>query len=554
MAGRFTFRTRFIVIGIIFLAGYAALLAVGGLTLERVRIGGTLYGEVARDKDLIADILPPPEFIVEPNLLCYEIATAETQRDRETLIAQLKRDIEAYRLRHRYWDEHLDDPQMRALLLGAAHEPAERFFQVTEQEFLPAVAAAAAGASGAAGAPLEILNTRLDPLFAEHKSAVERTVAVTEANIAANEARAAGEVRRGRLVSLAVALAFIAVVLVAGVWLARSVLGAMDMLIGRMRDMAMADADLSARLDVHSRDEVGELARWFNALLDKFAGLVAQVRNSTVQLTSTATQVAATSRYQEETINSLGASTNQIVAATHEISATGAELLSTMNEVNRVAHDSAATASEGSRGLTEMGSTMSALADSSEAISSKLAVINDKANSIAGVVITINKVADQTNLLSVNAAIEAEKAGEYGRGFLIVAREIRRLADQTATATQDIEQTVNQMQSAVSTGVMEMDKFRDQVRQTVQDVNGIGEKLGRIIGQVEVVTHSFESVNQGMASQAEGVRQINDAMGSQSENVKKTLESLGDFTSAAEGMRGAVASLREQLGRFKLDG
>ncbi len=550
MAGPFSFRTRFIVIGTIFLVGYAALLVVGGLTLERVRIGGSLYDEVAHEKDLIADILPPPKFIVEPYLLCYQIATAETQRERGPLIAQLTQGVEAYRQRQRYWEEHLDDPKIRELLLDTSHEPAERFFQVMEQEFLPAVV----GASGTAGTPLEILTVKLDPLFAEHKTAVERTVAVVQANIADNEAMAASAVSRGRFVSLAVAVTFIAILLIAGAWLARSVLGAMSMIIGRMRDMAMADADLSARLDIHSRDEVGELAKWFNALLDKFSELVVQVRNSTVQLTSTATQVAATSRYQEETINSLGATTSQIAAATHEISATGAELLSTMNEVSRAAHESAATASEGSRGLSEMESTMSSLASSSEAISSKLAVINEKANNIATVVTTINKVADQTNLLSVNAAIEAEKAGEYGRGFLIVAREIRRLADQTATATLDIEQTVNQMQSAVSTGVMEMDKFSDQVRHTVQDVKEIGGKLGQIIGQVEVVTHSFESVNQGMASQAEGVQQINGAMESQSESVKKTLESLGDFTAAAESMRGAVTSLRQELGKFKLDG
>src|SRR5438093_9938525 len=97
-------------------------------------------------------------------------------------------------------------------------------------------------------------------------------------------------------------------------------------------------------------------------------------------------------------------------------------------------------------------------------INAKLAVLNEKASNINQVVTTITKVADQTNLLSINAAIEAEKAGEYGRGFLVVAREIRRLADQTAVATLDIENMVRLMHDAVSAGVMQMDKFSEQVR------------------------------------------------------------------------------------------
>ena len=101
------------------------------------------------------------------------------------------------------------------------------------------------------------------------------------------------------------------------------------------------------------------------------------------------------------------------------------------------------------------------------------------------VVTTITKVADQTNLLSINAAIEAEKAGEYGLGFLVVAREIRRLADQTAVATLDIERMVKEMQYSVSAGVMEMDKFSEQVRQVVSEVGTIGGQLGQIITSVQ---------------------------------------------------------------------
>ena len=141
-----------------------------------------------------------------------------------------------------------------------------------------------------------------------------------------------------------------------------------------------------------------------------------------------------------------------------------------MNEVAAVAEQSATLAGTGQAGVTRMEETMRHVMDAAGSINAKLAVLNEKAGNINQVVTTITKVADQTNLLSLNAAIEAEKAGEYGRGFAVVATEIRRLADQTAVATYDIEQMVKEIQSAVSAGVMGMDKFSEEVRRGMHEV------------------------------------------------------------------------------------
>src|SRR5258705_12252098 len=119
------------------------------------------------------------------------------------------------------------------------------------------------------------------------------------------------------------------------------------------------------------------------------------------------------------------------------------------------------------------------IVEASSSINDRLAVLSDKAGNIGAVVTTITKVADQTNLLSLNAAIEAEKAGEYGRGFAVVATEIRRLADQSALATGDIEQIVKEMQSAVSAGVMGMDKFSEEVRRGGGVVQKVSDELSQ---------------------------------------------------------------------------
>ncbi len=151
-------------------------------------------------------------------------------------------------------------------------------------------------------------------------------------------------------------------------------------------------------------------------------------------------------------------------------------------------------------------------------------------------VTTITKVADQTNLLSINAAIEAEKAGEYGRGFLVVAREIRRLADQTAVATLDIETMVRQMQDAVGAGVMQMDKFADEVRSGVAQVTKINQMTWEIITEVQSLSSRFQLVNEGMRNQSTGAQQINDAMGANRGRHRGTRRSRSRSSSSATAM------------------
>jgi methyl-accepting chemotaxis protein WspA len=167
-------------------------------------------------------------------------------------------------------------------------------------------------------------------------------------------------------------------------------------------------------------------------------------------------------------------------------------------------------------------------------------------------VTTITKVADQTNLLSLNAAIEAEKAGEYGRGFAVVATEIRRLADQTAVATDDIEQMVKEIQSAVTAGVMGMDKFSEEVRRGMLEVQRVGEQLSQIIQNVQELAPRVESVNEGMQAQATGAEQITEALGQLSDAAQQTVESLRQSKQVIDGLNQAASGMRGGVSRFRL--
>ena len=351
------------------------------------------------------------------------------------------------------------------------------------------------------------------------------------------------------------AIAFMVIATLVVYAVARLVAGTISRPIRDAADVAgrVAAGDLTARITTSASGEAGQLLHAVDKMTQDLRSLIGRIQQSSITLMSTATEISATSRQQGEAVSDYGASTSEAAAAVKEISATSLELLRTMNEVNHVAGQTRDLASDGQGNLAEMGRSMRQLAESTSSIGSKLSVISERAGHINLAVTTISKVADQTNLLSINAAIEAEKAGEYGLGFLVVAREIRRLADQTAVATLDIERMVKEMQYSVSAGVMEMDKFSDQVRRGVDEVAAIGDQLGGIIGAVQGLTGRFDQVNEGMRVQSQGAEQIREAVIRLSEGAHQTSISLHEFNRATDHLRDAVGGLKEEVSRFSVD-
>jgi methyl-accepting chemotaxis protein len=338
------------------------------------------------------------------------------------------------------------------------------------------------------------------------------------------------------------------------------------LLVGRLQSSAVAEplsrlvtsldrmrqGDFTERLALDQKDEFGAVNRGLNRLADDLGELVRQVQHSGIQLNTAANEIAANSKEQQGTAHEIAATTAQIGATSKEISATSKELVKTMNEVNLVAEETAHLAGSGQAAIARMEGTMRQIMDASGSITAKLAVLSEKTSNINSVVTTITKVADQTNLLSLNAAIEAEKAGEYGLGFAVVAMEIRRLADQTAVATYDIEKMVKEMQSAVAAGVMGMDKFSEEVRRGVEEVRQVSTHLAQIIHQVQTLSPRFQTVNEGMHAQATGAEQISETLTQLSEAAHQTAESLRQANHAIEQLNGAARGLQTSVARFKL--
>lgn len=353
-----------------------------------------------------------------------------------------------------------------------------------------------------------------------------------------------------RLAAFAAAAALVAVAVAVPLahWLASLIAHPLDQAAAAAE--AVVGGDLRHPLVLGGGDESGRLLAAVAALQHALGGLATAIRDAAGRLAGVDADTTAALRHQERVVGGFSGSAHEITAAVAEISATSEQLLEATGDVMTSAREAALVADEGREGLDSMAASMQHLDDAMNAFTRKLATISQRAAGITSVVTTIAKVAEQTNLLSVNATIEAEKAGESGRGFRIVAQEIRRLADQTAQATKDIERLVRDMQAAVAGGTMEMDRFRNEVGSRTGEVAAVSEKLGRIIEPVQSVTRSLEQVHEGMTAQSQGARQIRAAMESLRGDAAESATSLEAFAAALDAIRGVTTDLEAEVARF----
>jgi methyl-accepting chemotaxis protein WspA len=529
----------------------ATLLAVGialGLGLyvqDRYAVGGPVVKRLGVQKDFLADATPAILVLTQPVITLQELERETDRAEIDRLTNKYHAQEAGYRENRLHWLKLLPDGEAKKLLEGELNDRAEEVFRIADQELVPI-------ARGQAKGDKSVAIRRILVAFNRQRETGERVTKLAEGQVTAERDTAAADVLFWSRLNLAITLIAVAFLVTLKWVTARSITRSADLLNARMQELAGGASDLTARVPPQKEYELDQLAQSINGMIGKIQTIVSKVREATLQLLSVASEIAATARDQEHTVQNLSASTTEVAASVREISATSKDLSGTMNEVNSSAAHAADLATRGRENTTKMAAEMKQLVESTASVSTKLGLIREKADSINAVVTTITKVADQTNLLSINAAIEAEKAGEYGRGFLVVAREIRRLADQTAVATLDIETIVKQMQDAVGAGVMQMDKFADEVRSGVAQVTRINQMTWEIITEVQGLSSRFGLVNEGMNNQAIGAQQINDAMAQIATGASRSAQSVKEFERATAHLRASVEGINQEISQFRV--
>ena len=268
------------------------------------------------------------------------------------------------------------------------------------------------------------------------------------------------------------------------------------------------------------RDESRQLLDSFEAMTDRLSSLIVQMQTSAMQITSYSREIVTVRNQLEAPQMEDMPSNYQVVQIAEKMALNCEQVSQALDQVTAIYQDMANTVTNGKENLASVEENMHQLANYTNSIASRMGTITEKSNNISRVMTTISQVADRANLLSLNAAIETEKSGEYGAGFAAIGREIRQLADQTAVATLDIELMVKDMQTAVSNEVTEIDKFSQELSLSLKGVHNVSQQLAAIISQIQHLTPRFQLVSQGMANQTQAATQINQAISSSYLGVK----------------------------------
>lgn len=314
----------------------------------------------------------------------------------------------------------------------------------------------------------------------------------------------------------------------------------------------VAAGDLSSPLEAAGGDEIGDLILALGVMRQALADLVGRVKRSSQQLVAVGEEIAAASGHEEKRARDFGELTRQIAASVREISATGEATVCNIADVARATSDTADAAATGKQSLYDTEAAMQRMNAGMASVAEGFSAIGDQAESINDIMAAMTDIAVQTNLLSLNASIEAEKAGRQGAGFAVVANEIRRLADQSAVAALDVEQRVYRMRQVVARGVQEMEAFQAEVSGGLIEIERLGEHFAGVSAGVEQLSPRFGQVYENMRTQAAGAQQIDQAMSGLKDDAQGAAKSSANLRQMVVKLDAAVQDLLGEIARFKV--
>lgn len=316
------------------------------------------------------------------------------------------------------------------------------------------------------------------------------------------------------------------------------------------RDLAQAAVYRGQHL---TGDESGELTSVMVQMIEDLHNLVGQLKTASARLAEATSALQSRGREQSVAAESLSRGSGSIASAAATIVEAVNTLNETMGEVSEGAQSTVALARAGEDALSKMRNGVDTLNRATENVAFKLAAVTDHTANIRRIGALIGTIAEQTNVLSLNAAIEAERAGVSGRGFAVVAREIRRLADQTSLAALEITQMVGQVHRSVSEGGTEMDSFQGIVRNGLIYADEVQAQMTAILDRVQSLGPRFGSVERKMQVQVQAVGRIRAAIADLHDSASHTEAALAAFTDQAQMLRQTVEALEKTVARFRVE-
>jgi methyl-accepting chemotaxis protein len=343
------------------------------------------------------------------------------------------------------------------------------------------------------------------------------------------------DVRNGLILVIVISLAIVGLVVF---FMVKSIVTPINAAVAGLKDIAQGEGDLTMRLRVNTRDEVGELASWFNVFVEKLQGIIRNIGSGVQTLASSATELSVISDEMKKGVQDVSHRSSTVAAASEEMSTNMAQSAAALeqsssntNLLATASEEMSATISEIAQNAGKARSTSDEAARKASRMSDHMASLKRAADSIGKVIETITDISEQVNLLALNATIEAARAGEAGKGFAVVANEIKELARQTADATQDIREKIGDIQSTTSTTVKEVGEIT-----TV--INDVSDVVGNIAAAVEEQSTAAREIASNVSQVSRGIELVH-------ENASQNAEVVGEVTKEIAGINHAMGEMRD---------
>ena len=333
---------------------------------------------------------------------------------------------------------------------------------------------------------------------------------------------------------------------------ARGIQNSLANMISSLQSLAKEDGDLTARIETRSVDELGDLAHWFNTFMQKLQHVVKDIVNTAVPLSALAKDLHQLTDDTNNTIAQQRHAANQAKHAVDDMSASVLAEVQSANEAATAANQSSDAADQGQHTVIATVKNIQQLASNVQDASEVILQLEKDANQVGTVLSVIKGIAEQTNLLALNAAIEAARAGEQGRGFAVVADEVRTLASRTQKSTEEIQRTIEQLQTAALLAVQKMQQSTAQADNSVQSANQAGDALQLItnsIAQIRLMNQQIADATDDQQNMASEIVGHVDAI---FKNTEHSSESAGHIAKASSELAALAQNLESITRLFRV--